>query len=161
MKRKRIEKPWTSFESAEPGPTYTPAPGETIWINSRYQVYLRHIPSTDGTTECVHLSIKRLDRDVIHDWRDLQRIKNELAGAEWEGIELYPAESRLVDTANQYHLWCFPRLEIGFDMGRLVSEATFEKSRQRPWDADARPTDLISQERVDQLTQEYLKRRKS
>jgi hypothetical protein len=37
----------------------------------------------------------------VHDWRDLQRIKNQLVGPECEAVELYPAESRKVDTANQ------------------------------------------------------------
>lgn len=36
---------------------------------------------------------------------DAQRIKNELLGDEYEACELYPAESRLVDGANQFHLW--------------------------------------------------------
>ena len=38
----------------------------------------------------------------------MQKIKNAICGKEWEGIEIYPAESRLVDTANQYHMFCFP-----------------------------------------------------
>jgi len=28
-----------------------------------------------------------------------------IVGEEHEAFEVYPAESRLVDTANQYHLW--------------------------------------------------------
>ncbi len=56
----------------------------------------------------IHLSIKRNDRECIHDWRDLQEIKNKLVGVEAEACELYPAESRLVDCANQYHLWVLP-----------------------------------------------------
>jgi hypothetical protein len=63
----------------------------------------------------------------VHDWRDLQRIKNELVGPECEAVELYPAESRLVDTANQYHLWADAdptyRFGLGFNM-RLTSSDT-------------------------------------
>jgi hypothetical protein len=44
----------------------------------------------------------RLDGQAIHDWRELQRIKNEIVGDEIEAVELYPAESRLLDTANWY-----------------------------------------------------------
>ena len=72
---------------------------DEIWLNDEYQV---------NVTKCkdyTHLSIKRLDKESLHDWRDLQTIKNMLIGEEAEAIELYPAESRLVDTANQYHLW--------------------------------------------------------
>lgn len=161
MKRKKGTPPWTPFERAESDLSPLER-GDEIWINSRYIVYSRRIPSEDATTYLVHLSIKRIDRTVIHDWRDLQRIKNELAGLEWEGIELYPAESRLVDTANQYHLWCFPfQMPFGFRTGRLVSEARFDKSQQRPWDDDARPADLLSQERVDQLVNDYLNKKES
>jgi len=65
-----------------------------------------------------HLSIKRNDREAFHDWRVLQMIKNEICGRESEGFEIYPAESRLVDTANQYHLYVFmdegQRIPCGF-----------------------------------------------
>ena len=64
------------------------------------------------------LSIKRRDRAPVHDWRELQQIKNMIVGDEHEGFEVYPAESRLVDTANQYHLWVFVdpavRLPVGY-----------------------------------------------
>lgn len=83
----------------------------------------------------IHLSIKRLDRDTIHDWRDLQRIKNELIGAEHEAVELYSAESRLVDTTNQYHLWVLSDPKAAFPFGwtsRLVSDkASVGMARQR------------------------------
>lgn len=85
----------------------------------------------------VHLSIKRNDRAPIHDWRDLQEIKNQLVGAENEAIEIYPAESKRVDSANQYHLWVFKdptyRIPIGFQT-RLVSEDTIGLSQQRPFE---------------------------
>jgi hypothetical protein len=162
VKKKRTTPPWTPFERGEA--ELTPleiVEKQEVWVNSRYIVYTRRIPSDDKSTFLMHLSIKRVDRDVIRDWRDLQRIKNELCGPEWEGVELFPAESRLVDTANQYHLWCFPfHLPFGFLSGRLVSEAHYDKSRQRPWeDDDARPRDLLSQERVDQMVSDYLNKR--
>jgi hypothetical protein len=53
----------------------------------------------------VQLSIRRLDRRSIHDWRHLQQIKTDLFGPDAEAVELYPAEGRVVDTANSYHLW--------------------------------------------------------
>lgn len=164
MKRKKSPPPWTPFErgTAELTPLEI-AEKQEVWVNSRYIVYTRRIPSEDKTTYLIHLSIKRIDRQaMLHDWRDLQRIKNELCGPEFEGVELYPAESRLVDTANQYHLWCFPfRLPFGFTSGRLVSEARWDKSQQRPWEDDAaRPTDLLSQETVDRMVGDYLNKQK-
>ena len=56
-----------------------------------------------------YLSIKRLDKKSIHDWRHMQQIKNELVGTDYEAVEIYPNEKRLVDTANQYHLFVFPK----------------------------------------------------
>jgi multidrug resistance efflux pump len=46
-----------------------------------------------------------------------QQIKNELVGEECEGIELYPAESRKVDTSNKYHMWCIADPAFRFPVG--------------------------------------------
>ena len=101
-----------------------------IWRNDLYQVHKRI-----GNPEVIHLSIRRLDRGPVHDWRDLQMIKNELVGPENEAVEIYPAESRLVDEANQYHLWVFAdpeyRIPFGFHDGRVVSNTESGGSRQR------------------------------
>ena len=51
------------------------------------------------------LSIRRDDRRPDRDWRHHQAIKNQLAGPEVEAVELFPAESRLVDTANPVELF--------------------------------------------------------
>ena len=76
-------------------------------------------------------------------------MQNELVGDECEAIELYPAESRLVDTANQYWLWCFPyRIPLGFS-SRLVGEMTPDsKGKQRPWSPDDRPADCKTGEEM-------------
>jgi hypothetical protein len=95
-------------------------PDAEVWMNDVYQVAVERVE--DGTIE--HLSIKRLDRQPDIPWRDLQRLKNEVAGEDVEAIEIYPAESRLVDTANQRWLWCFPPgfvIPRGFNSGRMVS----------------------------------------
>jgi len=93
---------------------------DPVWMNDLYQVVVRDLG------DWVHLSIKRIDKEPIHDWRELQEIKNLLVGPENEALELYPAESRRVDTANQYHLWVIKdpasRLPVGFN-ARLVLDA--------------------------------------
>ena len=53
----------------------------------------------------VWLCIKNHENTHRSDWRDKQRIKNELCGTTCEGVELYPCESRLVDSANSFHLF--------------------------------------------------------
>ena len=106
-----------------------------VWINN---IYLVFITTGDVPEGYVHLSIKRLDRKPIHDWRDLQRIKTELVGPECEGLELYPAESRLVDVANQFHLWVCTdptkTMNLGMHGARQVNyEDHVGTSRQRPY----------------------------
>ena len=93
---------------------------QAIYLNDRYQVNVDIVRAPFGvdTGDMLWLSIKRRDRARVHDWRELQRIKNMVVGDEHEGFEVYPAESRLVDTANQYHLWVFVnpavRLPVGY-----------------------------------------------
>lgn len=104
------------------------------WRNDTHQVVTRGIDTPLGPM--VHLSIRRLDRSPIHDWRELQDVKSTLLGPNVEGVELYPAEDRVVDTANQYHLWCSPpgvRWPFGFESGRVVTEASVAGSVQRPF----------------------------
>ena len=87
-----------------------------VWKNDLYEVrvfrgsnadWLVHEKLWQGSMD--YLSIKRIDKKAIHDWRHLQLIKNELVSEHREAIELYPKESRLMDTANQYHLFVFPK----------------------------------------------------
>lgn len=96
---------------------------EEQWANDQYVVHKRvHHSSKHDIPPMIHLSIRRQDREPCRDWRDFQRIKNQLAGPEWEAMEIYPAESRIVDMANQYHLWCFEfELGVGWTEGRLIA----------------------------------------
>lgn len=102
---------------------------QVVMKNSLYTVFITKIAPG------LHLSIKRNDRGTVgkERFRDFQRIKNELVGPEWEAVELYPAESRLVDSANQYHLWCQPfRFHFGFRT-RLVDGTSKEGAVQEPF----------------------------
>jgi hypothetical protein len=58
--------------------------------------------------QCAYLSIRRNDRGADIPWADKQAIKDALCGEEREALEIYPARSRLVDAANQYHLFVMP-----------------------------------------------------
>jgi hypothetical protein len=88
-----------------------------IYANDTYQVlyYDEKMVDEMGYSsenfkgEMRYLSIKRHDKEAVKDWRDFQDIKNQLCGEDSEAVELFPSESRLVDTANQYHLWVFPK----------------------------------------------------
>lgn len=89
---------WTPLVRAGSSPT-----GDELWGNAMLSAAKR--THDDGT---VVLSYHWRDRAPIRDWRVGQRVKNELVGPEAEGIELYPAESRLMDEANEYWLVVFP-----------------------------------------------------
>ena len=95
--------------------------GSRFFVNDTYEVTMREAEQLGW----VHLAIRRRDGRVVGDWSDKQRIKDQLVGPECEGIEIYPAQSRMLDIANVYHLWCNPnpdfRLGIGFECTRQVS----------------------------------------
>ena len=96
-----------------------------VFLNAFYQAVITPMRG-NGADGWFHLSIKRIDQQPVHDWRDLQQIKNDLFGVDREAVELYPRESRVVDTANQYHLWVAPpgyMFPFGFNDGRIVADA--------------------------------------
>lgn len=105
---------------------------DEIWMNEIYQVNVDRF--THRENGIVHLSIKRRDKEPLLDWRHKQQIKNQLVGDECEALELFPAESRLVDGANQFHLWAFSdpaqRIPVGF-WQRMVHNDSPPGGKQR------------------------------
>lgn len=145
--RIEFEVPWTPLKEIALTPElleqYPKSPDkpppDRFFANSRYCVFWLENKITQGAL--IRLAIRNRDHSDKHDWRDFQRIKNELLGPEEEAVELYPAESRLTDTKNEYHLWCIrgkPWSCIGWNE-REVSEAS---ERQRPWPEGEEPADL-------------------
>lgn len=134
---------------------------DRIFINGTYQVNVRLLEgSWDGW---LWFSIKRYDKDAIRDWREFQLIKNLIAGEEREAVELYPAESRLVDTSNQYHLYVYPtgqKFPWGFEERLIVSghdlTAIRGGTRQRDFKEDEKPKDCLTLEEVSKLAEDYL-----
>lgn len=96
----------------------------TAFYESRfYFVGVTEIEAADGT-DMTWLSIRRNDRKAMQDWRHLQTIKNEICGPEREAVQMYPAESRLLDESNQIHLWVYPegyRLPFGYAERSVVT----------------------------------------
>src|SRR5277367_1896325 len=102
-----MSKMWTKFKGSDVGVDHqTGVPtklerGASMWVNNLYTVTLTAYTGIDEPVfkewgKMVELSIRRNDRGAAKDWRDFQRIKNELLGPEWGGFESYPAESNLV-----------------------------------------------------------------
>ena len=109
----------------------------------------------------IHLAFKHNKNIAITDFRDFQRIKNELVNKEAYAIQVFPPESQLVDTSNHYHLWVmgqfselgegledsWPRLPYGFEDQRLVMEDIDDsrvgaRGRQRMWPENEKPEGL-------------------
>lgn len=97
---------------------------QSIFLSATHQVNVQliRVPFGEDLGDVAWLSIKRRDREVIRDWRELQSIKNAIVGPEHEGFELYPAESRLVDTANQFHLFVFMDRRVRMPVGFVARE---------------------------------------
>jgi hypothetical protein len=101
-----------------------------FWMNDRYTAVVQS--REDGSVS--EISIRRNDRKPIRDWRDFQRIKNEIAGPEVEAVELYPAMSRLMDTANQFYLWVLPpgeQFPLGYTVRSVLDHTPGLGSQQR------------------------------
>lgn len=54
-----------------------------------------------------HLAISSLS-GIRPTWPEMQRIKNEIAGPDASGVEVYPPAAEVVDQVNMYHLWIMP-----------------------------------------------------
>lgn len=141
--------PWTPFCEGELPDSDMPIVQHVrqdlvgVAINSRYQVYV-YDAGAGRMGRMVWLSIKALDKSARHDWRDLQRIKNEVVGPQYDAVEIYPAEDKLVDTSNQYHLWVFLDFKLPFGFNeRCVGDGSYQGSVQRPFAPEDRPNDCV------------------
>jgi hypothetical protein len=111
---------------------------DEIFVNDLYQVNIDREPPNNIHPNLIHLSIKRRDKEPIHDWRHLQQIKSMLCGDDCEGLELYPAESRVLDTANQFHIWVLPpglKIPVGYAEGARTDDIK-RGGKQRPFEAE-------------------------
>lgn len=88
------------------------------WASVQYTVLAyRETRVGDGWPPMDWLSIRRDDREPVRDWRHMQAIKDQLCGPDREGVELYPSDARLVDTANQFHIWVLREAGAMFPFG--------------------------------------------
>ena len=156
--------PWSPFIETpydSEGHTIEGRMGEKIYRNSRYQVavYPPAPCSVENFPAYVHLCFKHIANIAITDFRDFQRIKNELIHPSAYAFQVYPPEENLVDGANQYHLWvlvpgCYPEIPeddgdwpcmpYGFFSGRHVTDEAPQGGRQRTFED---PPETIAQDR--------------
>jgi len=141
-KQLKPSRPWDKlrFEACRPSKD---GPVEDFY-NNIYGVTLRKFETGWALNggPWAQIGIYSLDGKPRHDWRDFQKIKNDLLGEEWEAIELYPAESRLMDPSNYYILFCAPSIPIGMFQKRVVVNEEKCIAPQRPWHPAAQPSDV-------------------
>lgn len=109
---KKTSSLWTDFEQVYPmtqdhKPVELGA-GESYWKNSFYLVFVKELEPERGREGGVRLSIKHNQGKAIREWKHLQRIKNELVGAEREAVEIFPPESMVTSLDNEHHLFVTP-----------------------------------------------------
>jgi hypothetical protein len=97
----KINKEHTSF-SQQDDPTI-----EGVYADENNEYIVEKYRIENGDPFKYRLAIRRKDKEAMHSWSLFQDIKNQIAGDEVVAIEVYPEKSKLVDTANIYHLWVF------------------------------------------------------
>lgn len=104
---------------------------EMWYANDKYQVAVDYSQwdskKGDGI---IWLSIKNHERTTGISWQHKQWIKNDICGEEMEAVEIFPAESRMVNTANQYHLWVMKKVPFGFPVGFVTKDDVDGKGKQ-------------------------------
>ena len=108
-----------------------------VWENRRYNCSVRRYAKGFfiKNKPYIVIGISNEDESARHDWRDFQAIKNDICGRDWEGVELYPAESRLKDPSNRFYLFCCEKglLDFGLPGGRIVLDINEAIAPQRPF----------------------------
>ena len=162
------KKKWQPLRRVEMAPNpNVPDDIDVNWVmyqSDRYTVLVEMMEPDRGMAGMLHLSIRHTDRrKAARDWRHFQRIKNELAGPEREAMELFPAESRLVDESNQFHLWVAAEgdtIPAGYHGDRQVSGPEVAEqygAAQRSFDDDT-PVYYDAPNGEDQPLIDYLER---
>jgi hypothetical protein len=100
------------------------------FVNNLYQIEVSRMEVDwfGEKKDMAQLCVRRRDGGMIWDWRHFQQIKNELCGPEYEGLQLFPAEDRKVDTSNKWHIWVLmdgTRLPFGW-MKRDVQDRLYK-----------------------------------
>jgi hypothetical protein len=98
------------------------------YVNHLYQV---QVQPTGPDNMMTAICIRRRDGAAdLRDWRHFQQIKNEVCGPEREGFELYPAESRKVDTSNKWHIFVLPEGVIMQGIGWTERDVQYDDSNK-------------------------------
>lgn len=151
-------RPWrllTPFrlQGTSPAPSTGAAGATAVPIeechNDLYAVSVRRYPDgwPFGGGPWHQLNIWCHDGEPRHDWRTFQAIKNRFADEEWEAVELFPAEKRLLDPSNMFTLFCAPGIRLGVTDGRRILSPRDCVAPQRGWAPGGEPPEYRIAER--------------
>ena len=132
---------WVPLKLIDP---LDPITGSEVWGNPWYDVRVARYASgwiLDGGP-WMRIGISSPDGEPRHDWRAFQKIKNQIAGNEWWAMELYPAESQLIDPSNYFLLWAALTLPFGDRIGRVLAGPKNAIAPQRGWHTDDEPEEV-------------------
>lgn len=106
---KEMAKPVTAFEMLDLTKASMVPDGMTrAFRNTRYTVMV-YDRARVSTGYAIQALVQRHDANIItNHWSEMQKIKNEIFGAETTAIEYYPPQSKLIDKKNIYWMWIFP-----------------------------------------------------
>lgn len=79
---------------------------QRVWHNDAYVVFSYEEATVVGVVQ--RLAVVRKDSATVRSWRDMQAIKDELAGPSRTAIEVFPPAGEVIDEINAYHLWVLP-----------------------------------------------------
>lgn len=118
--------------------------GGEIWENPWYcvKVYRYQEGWLLAGGPWARIGISCHDGKPRHDWRVFQCIKNQVVGPEWWALELFPAESQLIDPSNYYLLYAAPSLPFGNRHGRVLAGSKNTLAPQRDWHPDDEPREV-------------------
>lgn len=97
---------WGDWETI----TFPPGSAGVGWAASFTTAHKNRVFSVLDRTDysgARHLAVTSLS-GIRPTWPEMQRIKDELAGPDATGVEVYPPADEVVDEADMFHLWVLP-----------------------------------------------------
>ncbi len=97
---------WGAWETVTfPPGTIGPGWSHNITLAQKNRVF--SVLRRDAGGGVTHLAVSSLSEERPT-WWEMQRIKDELAGADTTAVEVYPPAAEVVDGANMFHIWVLP-----------------------------------------------------
>lgn len=117
---------WGSWETIR-FPPGTVGHGWAAEITIAHKNRVFSVLERDAGNGVTHFAVTSLSL-VRPTWWEMQRIKDELAGAERTAVEVYPPRAEIVDEADMFHIWILAS-PLAFGLCRTNQEATDEPAR--------------------------------